>query len=371
MQVEPRLLQVDRRPAEVRTPGSAFESVRRLIVVRHDRFGDLVLSLPAVEALRRAYPSARLALMVRPDLAPLARMVPAADEVLGAHADRARLRREIAQFEADLVVCISRGAGMSRVAARARVPERVGTGYRMYSPLFTRTVNERRRAGDRHEVEYALSFAHRAGAPAGPAVFPLAVTGATRARVADWLAGHDLAAPYVVIHPGSGGSCPRWPVRHFIALAALLLAQGAHVVFSIGPEDARCEEVLDTARSRVRGLPRYREGLELLPALMQSAALVVSNSTGPLHLAAALGRPTLGFYAPWSTCGVTRWGPYAGNGWALAAASAEAQRWSRGERRRMGCQLLASIPVELAARCATALLEGRRPSIGGLPAGTG
>ena len=144
MHVTPRLQQVVRRDKEVRTPGELFPDVQRMIVVRHDRLGDLVLSLPAVEALRRAYPDARLGLMVRPDLAPLARMVDGV-EVLPAHVDRAELRREIERFEADLIVCISRRAGMSRVAARARVKRRVGTGYRIYSPLFTRTVNERRR----------------------------------------------------------------------------------------------------------------------------------------------------------------------------------------------------------------------------------
>jgi ADP-heptose:LPS heptosyltransferase len=152
-------------------------------------------------------------------------------------------------------------------------------------------------------------------------------------------------------------------MRSFIALADRLLAGGIRVVFSIGPEDVWCGEVLDTARSHVRGLPRYSGGLGKLPALLQSAALVVSNSTGPLHLAAALGRPTLGFYAPWSTCGVARWGPYSARGWALAAECAEARNWSHGDRRRMGEQLLALIPSEVAAHCVTAILENRPPSI--------
>ena len=90
MEVTPRLLQVVRRPEEVRTPGETFPGIRRLVVVRHDRLGDVVLSLPAIEALRRTYPEARLALMVRPEFVPLARMVPVVDEVLVAHADRAR-----------------------------------------------------------------------------------------------------------------------------------------------------------------------------------------------------------------------------------------------------------------------------------------
>ena len=362
MEVTPRLLQVVRRAEEVRTPGEAFPGIRRLVVVRHDRLGDVLLSLPAIEALRRTYPEARLALMVRPELVPLARMVPVVDEVLVAHANRARLRRELAGFDADLVVCISRGAGMSRVAAGARIRRRVGTGYRIYSPLFTRTVNERRSAGRRHEAEFSLSFAHRAGAAPGPAAFPLEIAAHTRTSVGGWLARHGLdEGPFAVIHPGSGRSCPRWPVRHFIELAAALLDRGFGVTFSIGPEDAWCDEVLDAARARVRSIPRFRGGLEHLPALLDSAALVVGNSTGPLHLAAALDRATLGFYAPWSTCGVNRWGPYSERGWAIMADCAAARGWSRGERDRLGAQLLALISPEIATHAAAVLLEDRSP----------
>jgi len=363
MLVTPHLHQVVRRPEEVRTPGTRFDDVRRLIVVRHDRFGDLVLTLPAVDALRRAYPEARLALMVRPDLAPLARMVPVVNDVLEAEADRARLRGEIERYAADLIVCISRAAGMSRVAARARVKRRVGTGYRIYSPFFTRTVNERRRAGSRHELEYALSFAHRAGASPGPETFPLQVDDASRTAALEWLASVRVDGPFALLHPGSGGSCPRWPVRRFIEVADRLLASGARVVFSIGPEDAVCEEVLDAARAHVRDLPRFSAGIDRLAAVLDVAAVVVSNSTGPLHLAAALGTPTLGVYAPWSTCGVVRWGPYAANGWALTAECREATRWSREERLQLGEQLLAAIPPEVVADCAAALLEGRAPEL--------
>jgi len=363
MQVEPRLRQVECRPEEARTPGPLIDGVRRLIVVRHDRLGDLVLTLPAVDALRRAYPSARLALMVRADLAPLARMIPVVDDVLPAHPDRVRLREQIEGYGADLVVCISRGAGISRVALRAGVRERIGTGYRIYSPLFTRTVSERRSPGKRHEAEFALSFAHRAGADAGPAAFPLTVPDRSQEIVSAWLARHRSSGPFVVLHPGSGGSCPRWPVERFVELAQLLEARDLPVVFSIGPDDTGCEETIDAASPCVRELPRFTSELELLPALLRSAALVISNSTGPLHLAAALERPTLGIYAPWPTCGVARWGPYSERGWALVAETVEVQSWSRRERRRRGPQLLSAIPADVAAHCAIELAEARPPTL--------
>jgi ADP-heptose:LPS heptosyltransferase len=81
-----------------------------------------------------------------------------------------------------------------------------------------------------------------------------------------------------------------------------------------------------------------------LAARLARAAVVVGNSTGPVHLAAALGRPTLMLQAPWPSCGVARWGPYADNGWVLVAEHDAAMRWSRRQRARHHAGLMAAIP---------------------------
>lgn len=362
-ELTPSLLQVEQRAEEVRTPGEPFPAVRRLIVARDDRLGDLVVTLPAVHALRQTYPEARMALLVRPGLEPLAEMVDGVDEVLAPPADLRELQLEIEGFDADLFVCISRGARTPRAAARAGARQRVGTGYRVYSHRFTRLVGERRRAGGRHEVEYALSFAHRSGAAAAPATFPLSIPDLASSRAAAWLSTSGVHGPFVVLHPGSGGSCPRWPAGDFVRLGRELVAAGIEVVFSIGPKDGWCEALLDEAPGAVRSLPRFTGRLDLLTAVLSRAAVVVSSSTGPLHLAAALGTATLGIYAPWPTCAVTRWGPYARNGWVLAAECEEARSWSRAERRRRGPELLAGIRPDLVARCAIALSRGGAPRL--------
>ena len=363
------MVQVERRANEVRTPGEPFPGVRRLIVVRDDRLGDLLLSLPAVDALRRTYPEARLALLVRPELATLARRVGGVDEVVEGASDRRALRRRIEDYGPDLIVCISRGATVPLVAARAGVPHRVGAGYRAYSPLFTRSVAERRRRGGRHEAEYALSFAHRAGDWPADANFPLSVSSTAREPVTSWLEASQVDAPFVVLHPGSGGSCPRWPTANFIELAEELLGEGGQVVFSIGPEDDACVASLDGAPPSVARLPRFSSDLRRLPALFERATLLVASSTGPLHLAAAIGTPTLGLYAPWSSCAAARWGPYAQNGWVLEATCAEALRWSRTERRRRGEALLGGIAPRVVAKCVESMVRGDPPAVRGADSG--
>ncbi len=312
------------------------------------------MTIPAVSALRRTYSQAKLGLVVRPDLAPLAEMVEGVDEVVDAN--------ELAKFDAQLLISVSPGSEIPRQARKARVEHRVGPGYRLYSPLFHRTVNERRSGGLRHEAEYALSFAHRVGAAGGAACFPIRVPDDAEQRARNWLVASQVDPEFLLLHPGSGGSCPPWPGEHFMRLAGLLQDQGVPLVFSLGPDDGEVRQLLDSASGALRDVPRFDGALTDLTALLRRARLVVSNSTGPLHLAAAVGTPTLGVYAPWPTCHPSRWGPYAGNGWAIVAWSDEAADWSRRQRRGSGDELMRALsPEHVAGRVLNLLQDLPRP----------
>ncbi|MGH7589836.1 MAG: glycosyltransferase family 9 protein, partial [Gemmatimonadales bacterium] len=118
----------------------------------------------------------------------------------------------------------------------------------------------------------------------------------------------------VVLHPGSGGNSIEWPPECFGALGARLGADAGVriVVTGIERERALCDMVVATAGAAVGAIPLAGQ-LELseLVALLDRSALVVANSTGVLHVAAALGVPVLGLYpfAP-PALSAARWGPY-------------------------------------------------------------
>jgi len=363
MQVTPVLARVERRDEEVRTPGEVFSGVDRIAVIRHDRLGDFILTLPAIDALRRAYPQAELALIVAPWIRPLAACVEGVDRVVEAEADAGILRSTLADLRPDLVVCISRGAAPAIAALRAGVRHRIGTGFRYYSPLFTRRVDERRRASGRHELEYALSFAHRAGAQAGRARFRLRSEATAQAETTEWLEARDIGESFVLVHPGSGGSCPRWPLERYIELAVRLAGDGHRVLFTVGPSDDEVLEASDEGSATLRGIPFFRGSLPRVSEIGRRASLVVSNSTAPIHLAAAHGTPALALHAPWASCGVSRWGPYLERGWGLVADAPGAREWSRHERQRRASELMAGIPLSVVHRCVQAILGGESPEV--------
>jgi len=363
LDVHPVLAQVDRQAEQVRCPGEPLSRARRVLVVREDRLGDVVLTLPAIRALRRTYPDAWFGLLVRPSLAGFAELCDDVDEVVVDPGTRASAERAMAEFRPDATVFVSREPRLALAARRARLPHRVGTGRRLYSWSFHRRVDERRRGGGRHEVEYGLSFAHRLGASPAPAEFPVTVPDAVHEATAHWLALHGVPDRFVVLHPGSGGSCPAWPVAHHVQLAAMLSGQGVGVVFSIGPADVDVHATLDAEPRTIRRIPRLSGSVATLAALAQRAAAVVASSTGPIHLATALGTPALAFHAPWDSCGIERWGPYGERGWALVADAREARRWPRSRRREHGPSLMAALSPSIALRCVEALLDDRTPSI--------
>lgn len=355
MEAQPELTQVRARPQPAVPPASPYGDVARLLVVRDDRLGDVVLSLPAIARLKRAYPDAELGLLVQPSLASLASMFRPVDRVLETGDDLAAAVRD---FAPDAAVCVSRRPGAAFALRRAGVRRVAGTGRRWFSFVFDRRVAGSRRRAIRHEVEHALDLAACAGASAGPVEFPIVVPDPALETVRRWLDAHGVGPRPLVLHPGTAGSCPGWPPERWQRLAERLRATGRPVVVTQGPADGAAMRAFATTN-----LPIFHRDLPELAALLQTAGLVASNSTGPIHLAGALGTPTLALHAPWNSCGAERWGPYRENGWALVIGSSRARGWSRRQRLQLAGGLMRRLSVEQVEAVVADLWAGKRPRI--------
>ena len=286
-------------------PGGRFDDVRRIAVLRGGGLGDLVFALPAAEALAAAYPDAELTLLGAPGHAALlaGRPSPFTDvEVLpvrpgvrdgvedpaatDAFLERMRARRF------DLAVQVHGGGGNSNPFLLA-LGARHTVGLRAEgAPPLERTVPY---LYYQHEVLRALEVAALAGAPAVDLEPRLRLTPAEEAARRS-----AVGPPLVVLHPGATDPRRRWPPAAFAAVASALAADGAEVVVvGDATEVGLAEELLaavDPAQtSRVRSTAG-RGTLPELVALLLRASLVVANDSGPRHVAAALGTPTVGIY---------------------------------------------------------------------------
>lgn len=293
----------------------------RILVIRTDRIGDVVLSTPVLTALRQGFPSAFIAMMVRPYTRELVSGHPHADEILiddstGEHAGLSgffRLLRLVRGRHFDTVLLLHPSFRLALLCFLAHIQRRSGTGYRAYSFLFNHRVYHHRRESGRHELDLNLDLARALGAPLDRVTFFLHIPEEARDAAASLLeqAGLSIGRGFVILHPGSGGSAMDWPLSGFAVLADRIMGELALPVVITGNKAEA--QLVDRLCSLMQKQPLRLDGVlsikELL-ALLSWARLLVANSTGPLHMAVAVGCPVVGLYCPLAACAPVRWGPY-------------------------------------------------------------
>ncbi|MFI5119501.1 MAG: lipopolysaccharide heptosyltransferase II [Thermoanaerobaculia bacterium] len=277
----------------------------RTLVRATNWVGDVVLSLPAVRALRAADPSGALAVLARPWVAELYRLLPEVDEVLvdeskGPKADpkaRERLALEIRSRGFDRAVVLPTSFETAWTLARAGVPERIGYRGELRGALLTRAVRLVLGSGE-HQVWKHLRLAAAAGAPlpAAPDVsWPVsaALREAARAHLtaAGWKGG-----PFAAAHVASfAHAAKRWDLGRFASVFdALAARRGLPVVLlgSSGEKTVNAETAALATRARTFDLAGKTSLPEALGVLAE-ALLFLGNDSGLAHLAGAAGTPSV------------------------------------------------------------------------------
>jgi len=196
----------------------------------------------------------------------------------------------------------------------AGIRTRVGVGLKLYEALtLMRTVSRHKYVPLRHEADYCLDLGRLIGATADGLNVELFLTvqerDAARAVLAEngWDTGRERL---VGIHPGSGKSSPNWRIARYAELANLLLQREDVRIVLTGHADER--EFADVFRKTVRGKVIDLIGqlsLRELMAVISQEQLLVSASTGPMHIAAGLKVPTVSLFCPLTACSPQLWGP--------------------------------------------------------------
>lgn len=292
--------------------------VGAFLVFRTDKIGDLILSLPAAEALKEAKPGARVTFVVSPRISEIARGCPFIDAVIEYDETSSgvpavlRLARDLRAVGAETAFFLRPTCPSALAALLAGVPTRVGTAYRYYSLLFNKRVREHRRYAERHEIDYNLNVLAAALDLKSRAYTPKIVVPAASRDYAD-KALEQLGLrrkAFVIIHPGSAGSARNLPVRSFAKLADLIEGKlKISLLVTAGPTDGDVVREMDGSRkikSRTLIGPPTLLGLA---GLIAEACVFLSGSTGPMHIAAAVGTPTVSFFSPARSSSPRRWQP--------------------------------------------------------------
>ena len=293
----------------------AWAKVRRLLCVRLDSMGDVLMSTPAIRAFRESLPACSITLLTSPAGAAAARLVPEIDEVIAyaapwmkgtasatasasLEADREIIER-LGNFDAAAIFTVYSQSPLpaAYLCTLAGIPLRLAhcreNPYRLLSDWVP---DPEPAAMVRHEVRRQLDLAAAVGCRTSDVRLSLRVPPAARRKVRRLVA--SLGRPLVVVHPGASAASRRYPAESYARAIDLLIEQsGCEAVFT---GDAGEEALVATVRAAM-GQPSHALVAELdlgeLAALIGEADLLVSNNTGPAHLAAAAGTPVVDLYA--------------------------------------------------------------------------
>jgi heptosyltransferase-3 len=292
--------------------------LKRYLVVRTDRIGDLILALPVAEAIKEGEPEAEVHYLVSPRTAEIARACPYVDgvivydEVWKGYSRLRGLVRSLKDLRPDIAVVLRPTLRSALACLLAGIPRRVGTAYRYYSLLFTKQVREHRRFAEKHELEFNLNILRAVLDVEKRAYTPRIEVDSEALRYAEQvLAERSLREKaFVVIHPGSSGSARNLPLKAYARVADLIeRSYESRVLVTAGSEEIAAVDEMDSLRAsrslRLTAIPRLLD----LAAVIEKSRLFISGSTGPMHIAAAVGVPTLSFFSPVRSCSPRRWGP--------------------------------------------------------------
>ena len=296
------------------------------LVSRTDAIGDVVLTLPVCGMLKRLFPGCQVVLIGRGYTAAVAAACLWVDDFL--ELDKRvetgdlpvePLLAQLRSYAAAAIIHVFPNKLLARLAKQANIPVRIGTRNRLFHWLTcNRLVPLSRRHSPLHEAQLNLQLLQPLGysqEPSLPAVAELVrLVPAVRLRpqMQQLLAARQPGQLNIILHPHSQGSAREWGLPHYGQLVRLLHAAG-HRVFITGTKD---EGSKLTAANWLQEYQPYLAanltGEFTLPefiAFIAAADGLVASSTGPLHLAAALGRHALGLYPPIRPMHPGRWAP--------------------------------------------------------------
>lgn len=285
------------------------ESPHKILVMRLRGIGDVILSLPVLENLRAAFPSARIDYLTEPPSAPLLQTHPVIHRVHVLEHKRWQKLPRLAALRAnwdfirmlraekyDLVIDLFGNPRTALLTYLTRAPLRVGYRFRVRRFAYNRVVEPR--GNELHAVEFNLDVLHTLNVPI--------VTRAPRlmaqasASVEKFWQEHGLAGSERVIafNAFGGWYTKRWPLASFAALGDRLQRElGAKVILLWGPDEKEEVEQM-AALMQTPALIAPPTSLNDLTALLARVHLLVANDSGPMHLAAALQTPVVAIFGP-------------------------------------------------------------------------
>lgn len=281
--------------------------MKRILITRTDRIGDVVLSLPAIKATRMAFPDAYIAIMVQPRMADILKGNPYIDEIIiydkhNAHKGifkNIKFLKWIGSKKFDTALILHSTKRVNLVCFLAGIPVRIGYARGKADFLLTDKIEYTKKSGEKHEAEYSLDILRHIGIKtefSNPFIY---VQDEDEKWVEAALKGLGIGAEekFAVLHPGASCVSKMWPLENFAKTGDMLIENlKIKVMINLAPDQA---ELGEKVKDMMKNKPVFfcdPTTLGELAALFKKAGLVISNDSGPAHIAAGVETPVISIF---------------------------------------------------------------------------
>lgn len=273
------------------------------LVVRTDKIGDLVLASPVAEAIKENYPEEKVFFMCSSYAQAVLENNPYIDSLIpiSGKETTGELVKKIKALNADKALILFAQPKVSLAIFLSGISQRCIGGFRWHQFLHNRVVFLRRSKCLMKEWQYNLKQAQKLFPKIDPYAYPPKVYPAPKSveEIKKHLEG--AKRPLILVYPG-GGKEIRWPVENFFKLCLLIERNLGTPLVVLGPQERELTEIFK------KWLYPKELPLRALIALISLVDAVVSNNTGPMHIAAALKKPLVQIFDPRWACNPNRWG---------------------------------------------------------------
>jgi len=293
---------------------------KRIIIVRMDRVGDVVLSTPAIKAVRDACPDSHIAVLVRPYAKDVVDGNPYIDEVitydkLGREKSilgKIRFAAGLKDKRFDLAIVLHPKNSSHILAYLAGIPERLGY-YKKSGIFLTKKIPHTKQYGLRHEIDYSLGLLNYIGIESSNRSLYMPINRSSEDKIQGLFDKNGISRTdtVITIHPAASCQSRRWALERF-AKASDLLAEkyGAKIVIISGPDEKILGyKVAELMKSKPLNLAG-NTSISDLASILKRSKLLISNDSGPVHISCAVGTPVISIFSR-KDRGISpeRWGP--------------------------------------------------------------
>jgi ADP-heptose:LPS heptosyltransferase len=285
---------------------------QRYLIARIDRIGDVVLSTPLPREIKKKYPDSFVCVLVRnytKDIYlnnPNVDLILTYDNIDGSKKSFWQLLKEIKKLKFSYGFMLLSNERLSYLFLIAGIPVRIGVGHKLYQILtFTKYVNRKKYNPLRHEADYGLDMLRKIGYDIKNIKPEIFLSDDERAEVKKIKEKYHSSKKKIIgINVTSGNSAPNLSRTEYKRLILFLMGESS---YQIAVMDKEVPDLVD----KIDGViyPNRNNNLRSSIVNFASLNLLVSSSTGPMHLAAALKVPTLSLFCPLTACSPKLWGP--------------------------------------------------------------